>query len=134
MNPDSSFTFYRDIRGHDGSTIPVEVHLRIVSYEGRNAGLAVLHDISERRQFESERNALLGQIEKNLGELAILNDGIRNPLSVISSLVEEEAPGIEAKVQEQIRSIDEMVKNLDMRWNESEKVLRFLRLHYQIGQ
>lgn len=134
MNPDSSFTFYRDIRGHDSSTIPVEVHLRIVSYEGRNAGLAVLHDISERRQFESERNALLGQIEKNLGELAILNDGIRNPLSVISSLVEEEAPGIEAKVQEQIRSIDEMVKNLDMRWNESEKVLRFLRLHYQIGQ
>jgi PAS domain S-box-containing protein len=131
--PDSTYTFFCEFLSRDGNSIPIEVHLRIITYEGKLAGLAVLHDISERRKYEEERNALLTQIEKNLRELAILNDGIRNPLTVISSLVEDMAPEIESQVEKQIIQIDKMIKHLDVRWIESEKVLRFLRLHYQIG-
>lgn len=134
LKSDTVCTFVCEFKGNLGNLIPIEVHLRVISYNNKLAGLAVLHDISERKRFEEERNTLLIQIEKNLGDLAILNDGIRNPLSVISTLIEEEAPGIGTRVSSQITHIDEMVRNLDIRWNESEKVLRFLRMHYQIGE
>ncbi|HWQ67067.1 MAG TPA: PAS domain S-box protein [Methanospirillum sp.] len=131
--PDSVFTFFTELSGQPGPFIPVEVHLRVITYNGRRAGLAVLHDISERQKFEEERNAILVQIERNLGELAILNDGIRNPLAVILGQVDLYAPDIGPQVTIQVRQINEMVNNLDARWNESEKILKFLRRHYRIG-
>jgi hypothetical protein len=46
--------------------------------------LSISRDITYQREFEQEKQALLNQIERNLGEFAILNDGIRNPLAVIT--------------------------------------------------
>lgn len=112
----------------------MEVHLRIIAHERGDAGLAVLHDITDRMKFEGERNVLLQQIERNLGELSILNDGIRNPLTVMMILAEETESRLSAGFCSQIDKINEMVDNLDKRWIESEKVLRFLRRHYDIGR
>jgi len=96
--------------------------------------LSISRDITYQREFEQEKQALLSQIERNLGEFAILNDGIRNPLAVITGwlsmmdLHEEER----STLMHQIRQIDEMITKLDRRWVESEKVLGFLRRHYAI--
>ncbi|MDD1728078.1 MAG: hypothetical protein LUQ50_03280, partial [Methanospirillum sp.] len=117
-----------------GKKIPVEGDLRIIAHEGGYAGLAVLHDITDRMKFEEERNVLLQQIERNLGELSILNDGIRNPLTIMMILAEETDSLLNKRFVSQIDAINEMVHNLDKRWVESEKVLRFLRRHYDIGR
>ncbi|OQA52075.1 MAG: hypothetical protein BWY45_03240 [Euryarchaeota archaeon ADurb.Bin294] len=96
--------------------------------------LSISRDITYQREFEQEKQALLSQIERNLGEFAILNDGIRNPLAVITGwlsmmdLHEEER----STLMHQIKQIDEMITKLDRRWVESEKVLGFLRRHYAI--
>ena len=96
--------------------------------------LSISRDITYQREFEHEKQALLSQIERNLGEFAILNEGIRNPLAVITGwlsmmdLQEKER----STLMIQIKQIDEMITQLDRRWVESEKVLGFLRRHYAI--
>lgn len=103
--------------------------------EGRvRSVLSISRDITYQRQFEDEKQTLLAQIERNLGEFAILNDGIRNPLAVITgwlSIMEIQKKEHDT-LMHQIRQIDEMITQLDRRWVESEKVLGFLRRHYAI--
>ncbi len=65
--------------------------------------------------------------------MAYLNDNIRNPLTIIMALSEIHFDGEAGKkIQEQIEIIDDSISQLDTRWSESEKVLDFIRKHYQI--
>jgi PAS domain S-box-containing protein len=95
--------------------------------------IGVAIDITNQKKMEEERRRLLLQLEQNLVELALLNDKIRNPLTVISSLVEMHAPEIEESVAICVQDIDDIITNLDKRWAESEKTVRFLQKHYGIG-
>lgn len=79
-----------------------------------------------------EKKVAVEQIERNLAELAILNDGIRNPLNVILHHIDMKEPGFEEKITSEILRIDHMITQLDKRWAESEKILNFLRKHYHI--
>ena len=94
-------------------------------------GIAI--DITEQKTLEKERKNLLIQLEQNLIELAVLNDKIRNPLTVIATLVDMYAPDIEVPISQCIREIDDIISNLDKRWMESEKTINFLQKHYGIG-
>ena len=97
------------------------------------ATIAQGQDISDQKRLEREKEVALGQIQQNLAQLAILNDGIRNPLTVISLVVNKiEENNVADLIIDQIQNIDEMVRQLDIRWTESEKVLEFLRKHYQV--
>lgn len=104
--------------------------------EGRvKSVLSISRDITFQLAFEKEKEALLSQIERNLGEFAILNDGIRNPLAVITgwlSMIDSIQGKERDTLMQQIREIDQMITQLDRRWVESEKVLGFLRRHYDI--
>lgn len=71
-------------------------------------------------------------IEKNLAELSILNDGIRNPLTIIMMLADELDPGISRPILSQIRNIDDLINQLDRRWVESDKILQYLQKHHHI--
>ena len=96
----------------------------IVDVEGNlTATIAQGADITERKR-------LISQIEKNLAELAILNDGIRNPLSVISVVADLYLPDHSEMVLKEVDRIDNMITQLDRRWIESEKILNFLQRHY----
>ncbi|PWR70259.1 PAS domain S-box protein [Methanospirillum lacunae] len=94
-------------------------------------GIAI--DVTEQKTLETERRNLLIQLEKNLVELAYLNDKIRNPLAIIASLVDMHAPEIEEPVNRCVKDIDDIINNLDKRWVESEKTIRFLQKHYGIS-
>ncbi len=94
-------------------------------------GIAI--DVTYQKNLEEERKKLLLQLEQNLVELALLNDKIRNPLTIISSLVEMQAPEIEESVSTCVQEIDDIINNLDKRWAESEKTISFLQKHYGLG-
>lgn len=94
-------------------------------------GIAI--DVTEQKALETERRDLLIQLEKNLVELAFLNDKIRNPLAVISTLVDIHAPEIEEPINRCVQDIDDIINNLDKRWIESEKTINFLQKHYNIN-
>ncbi|NLV26999.1 MAG: PAS domain S-box protein [Methanomicrobiales archaeon] len=89
-------------------------------------------DISELKLIESQKNEALSQIQKNLAELAILNDGIRNPLTVIAGHAELILGDQADLILKQVKIIDKMVSQLDQRWHESGKILNFLRRHHDI--
>jgi PAS domain S-box-containing protein len=99
-----------------------------------DAVIAVLRDVTGRVCFEDQlRQEGIRQIEKNNEQFQILNDQIRNPLQVITSLMEYYDGPCSAKVLEQVALIDSLVSRLDEGWLESEKVRRFLIEHYQHG-
>lgn len=91
------------------------------------------HDITKERRLEEENDAALIQIQKNLAQLAILNDEIRNPLMIITMSVDRiNDCQVTDLIIGQAKRIDEMVSQLDQRWAESEKVLNALTKHYYI--
>lgn len=97
------------------------------------ATIAQGQDMTQRKRLEEENSLALNQIQKNLAQLSILNDQIRNPLMVIlllSEIIEDEKS--RTLIAEQIERIDDIVTHLDNRWMESEKVLTMIRKTYQI--
>ncbi len=99
-----------------------------------NAVIVVCRDITYRVKLEEKlREKGIQQIEKNNEQFQILNDQIRNPLQVITSIIEFEDNPYQEKVLEQVKIIDSIVKRLDEGWLESEKVRRFLIEHYHHG-
>ena len=97
------------------------------------ATIAQGQDITDQRRLERQRDVAEVQIQQNLAELAILNDGIRNPLMAISGYAElYNNQEITKKILKQVGLIDEMVSRVDRRWAESEKILNFLRKHCEV--
>lgn len=84
----------------------------------------------ELRQSEKERIMALEQVQKNFAEMSILNDGIRNPLTVITAQVELYCPEISEVVSKQAKEIDDLITKLDQRWIQSEKVINYIRKHH----
>ncbi|PWR73057.1 PAS domain S-box protein [Methanospirillum lacunae] len=98
------------------------------------ATIAQGRDVTEERRLEEEKSSALLQIQQNLAFLAILNDEIRNPLTIIltcADLINDQK--ILDQICIQTQRIDEMVNQLDKRWIESEKVLTAIRKHYHIN-
>ncbi len=80
-------------------------------------------------ELNEARRRAYKQMEKNIEQFAALVDGIRNPLAIISGLVQLEVKDEELakKLMEQIERIDELVSELERGWIESEKVREFLK-------
>ena len=95
--------------------------------------IGTVQDITDRMTLEEERTNLIKQIQKNIAELSILNDGIRNPLSIIETILERGSEGGREEIEDQIARIDSMVNQLDKRWAESEKIFSYLQKHYGIS-
>jgi PAS domain S-box-containing protein len=80
-------------------------------------------DITAERQLEREKDEAAAQIQENIAKLAILNDGIRNPLTIIATFTEMAADTqIADLILAEISRIDEMVNSLDREWIKSEKI------------
>lgn len=94
-------------------------------------------DIADRKESEQMlkqaaqelRNAI-SHIDQNMSTLSTLNDMIRNPLTVLAILSDEIGGDIQEKTMTQIKAIDQIIKELDKGWIESEKVRNYLRKHH----
>lgn len=97
------------------------------------ATIAQGRDITTERFLEKEKDEAAAQIQENIAKLAVLNDSIRNPLSVITTYADmADNPRLTDIIYEEISRIDEMVSNLDREWVASEKILEYLRKHDQV--
>jgi PAS domain S-box-containing protein len=88
----------------------------IYDSDGKNpvATIAQGRDVTAERFLEREKERAAVQIQENIAQLAILNDGIRNPLTLISIYADmSEDVRITAQIQNEVKRIDEMVTNLD---------------------
>jgi two-component system, response regulator PdtaR len=97
--------------------------------------LLIARDITDWIQINQnmEKEGII-QIEKNMEQFQILNDQIRNPLTVIASIVSlDDGPNTD-KILQYIQTIDDLVSRLDKGWIESNKVRSFLLRHYRHGE
>lgn len=83
--------------------------------------------------MEEENRTAYYSLKKSLALLAILNDGIRNPLAVILASSEFKEDTFYPRIIHQVWEIYKMIDQLGSRWIESEKILKFLEKHCRIG-
>ncbi|NYT05390.1 MAG: PAS domain S-box protein [Methanomicrobiales archaeon] len=83
-------------------------------------------------EIENQKRLALEQIERNIEQMAVLNDQIRNPLQTIVGLADLQGGSIAEKVYEQAQEIDAIIRRLDIGWVESTKIREFLVKHYGI--
>ena len=125
----SESTFIRK----DGTRFPGEISSNVFTdHRGQIRTSMIIRDITETKNLEELKISALSQIEKNLEQLATLNDQIRNPLSIIVMLAEQSGNPENRKIIDQAMEIDRIVRKLDRGWAESEKVREFLRKHYHM--
>lgn len=95
---------------------------------GRQEGVvSVILDISERKEAEEEKRRAYSQIDRNIEQFAALVDSIRNPLTVIVGVADMSDSPHMRLVGDQAQRIEEIIKQLDAGWVESEKVRQLLR-------
>ncbi|MCA1916022.1 PAS domain S-box protein, partial [Methanospirillum hungatei] len=117
-----------------GREIPVILSAKMLT-GGPDEGVRTLWtftDISEQKRIESQKEEAIIQIQKNLAELAILNDGVRNPLTIIAGQAELTLGDKAGQILAQVQEIDQMIDQLDQRWHESTKILKYLHRHHGV--
>jgi PAS domain S-box-containing protein len=88
---------------------------------------SVGRDITATKMMEEVERKAYAQIEKNIEQLAILGDHIRNPLAVIVGIADLDGGPTSASIIQQARIIDQIITQLDRGWIESEKIRDFLK-------
>lgn len=107
--------------------LTLDVNLRFVEIEGRWLRFCIGRDITCERILLAQEQEALAQIDKNMAQLAALNDEIRNPLTLISMNAGQVDEPFREQIMEGIAMIDKLVHRLDMGFTESEKVRNFLQ-------
>ncbi|MEA2033999.1 MAG: transporter substrate-binding domain-containing protein [Euryarchaeota archaeon] len=126
------FSFYTEHIRKDGSVFPVYIKARILEFGDRKYILQLARDISEEKESRRREGDALKQIEENISQLAILNDEIRNPLTVIIGAVDMEMENSADIILKQADEINKLIRKLDQGWLESEKIREYLRKHHEI--
>ncbi len=90
-------------------------------------GLLISIFIRKQRESEEAERKALSQIDKNIDQFSILVDQIRNPLQIILSSLELETENLKDTIITQLKTIEEIIIQLDERTLESKKLKDFLR-------
>jgi glucose-6-phosphate-specific signal transduction histidine kinase len=85
---------------------------------------------ASKKEVEALRKEAFQRIERHMEQFWILNDQIRNPLSVIMLDTEMADEKTKAQVADQVKIIEKILDTLDEGYLESEDVRKFLREHY----
>ncbi len=121
------------IRCKSGESRTISWNTRILPAEHRKPTfIAIGVDITEQKKAEEKISGAVVQISRNVEEMAILNDSIRNPLAIIVGLADLEGGETNRRIIKAAGDIDNIISRLDRGWIESEKVRRFLRVHHQL--
>ena len=90
-------------------------------------------DITGEQRLEQEKDAAMAELQKNLTQLSLLNDQIRNPLTVVNLCMNRITDTwVIDQITDQVRRIDSIVNMFDRRWVESERVLNKVRTRHQV--
>jgi PAS domain S-box-containing protein len=126
--------FESSYRTKSGKMIPIEINARVFDYFGQKAVLSIARDITERRDIERLKMEAFQQIESNMQQFALLNDGIRNPLQGIIGISDLLQNQHSEQIIKLAHSINDIIHRLDQGYIESEKIYDFLRKYYGVGK
>lgn len=127
---EGSIQYETVFRSRADEPIPVEVTLIPFEYAMEHLVLLSARDIHERKEMEDLKKKAFTQIDQNIEQFSILNDQIRNPLTVLLILAEEMEDDRKDMILQQIHRIDDIIDKLDTGLLQSDKVRAFLRRYY----
>lgn len=110
-----------------GERISLDMQIRFVEMETSVLRFCIGRDITHERRLLEEQEKAVAQIDKNMAQLAALNDEIKNPLTLISMSAGLIDGPHQAPVLDGVRMITSIVDRLDQGFTESEKVRKFLK-------
>ncbi len=90
----------------------------------------ILTDITAEKKLEEIKRERFVEIEQNLEYLAILNDKIRNPLSIITGIADAMDTPDKDLILNCVWEINGIIQQLDRGWLQSEKIRKYLIKHY----
>lgn len=114
----------------DGSTRIFRTFATTTEYKGKSAIIGTTIDITREHDLEMHRKEANDKIEQIMEQLAIYNDHIRNPLTVIFGYAELEGGNRMKEIQNQVRIIDDIIDQVDKGFLESAKIREFMRKHH----
>ncbi|KYC45811.1 MAG: sensory histidine kinase AtoS [Candidatus Methanofastidiosum methylothiophilum] len=123
INNKSSVNVELELKHKEGSHITVEANNKFIIDNGEVVGaVTAFRDITERKKA-------LVQIENNIEHFAHLIDHIRNPLAILHTFTQVRIndPEIKDNLLIQIDRIDEIIKQLDEGWMNTEDTKKFLK-------
>lgn len=88
-----------EILSKDGRSIPVEINAGVIDYEGKQADMAMIRDITERREAEEKLQETYAELEEAYEELKTLDElksnvtsnvshELRTPITIIKGTLE----------------------------------------------
>ena len=99
----------------DGTRYPVEAHLQRTSYEGAHAFVAIIRDITERREAEYEQTMLLSELQARNTEMErftyTVSHDLKSPLITIHGFIGLLEQGLEAG--DRSRAVEDMAQIKD---------------------
>ncbi len=90
--------------------------------------LIILHDITE--QVESGMEVAIKNLEKleyDMEQFQVLNDSIRNPLSVILGIISLFPTPVSQQMSDDVKIINKLINDIDISWVKSEKLHKSLK-------
>ncbi len=113
---------------NDGSPVFVEINASPIVRNGVVTGIqGVGRDVTGRISAEHQKKQAYDQISRNIEQFAILGDHIRQPLQVILGTADIIGDERSDTLVQQVRRINNIIRQLDQGWIESRKVQEFLR-------
>ncbi|WP_287587158.1 PAS domain S-box protein [Candidatus Borrarchaeum sp.] len=81
-----------ELFSRDGRKIPIEISASVIEYEGRPADMAILRDITERREAEEKLKQTLEELSRSNSELEkfayITSHDLQEPLRMVASFLQ----------------------------------------------
>ncbi|MDO8841786.1 PAS domain S-box protein, partial [Methanocalculus sp.] len=133
-DPDRTLTIVTREYRKDGTIICLESSMKFLrGADGKPIGIiGTSRDITEKKRAEEAWEEAFAQIEDNIYQFSILNDQIRNPISVIMGIADLGGGEEMERIIEQVKVIDEIISRLDQGVLESESIRSFMRKRYPV--
>lgn len=135
LNRNGRVRFEGEMMRKDGSFIPVEVNAHQFMLGVMPVVLSIVKDITAKKKTEEQLKLAISQINENLIQLSTLNDSIRNPLAIMTVMMDDiDGETERMTLLDQINEINEIINRLDQGWLVSLKVRDVLKRHYDIAE
>lgn len=133
--PDDGYVrFDWRIPGTGDGDLYYDVTIKPIRVDGKVLRFVVAREITSQVRLQRGQEIAIARIDRNLVQLGALNDEIRNPLTVILGLVDDDQGPNRDSIIEQVQIIDAIIDRLDRGHLDSEKVRHYLQRSFDLGK
>lgn len=110
-----------------------DVTIKWIRFRGLLLRYVVAREVTDEVRIQKKLVLALAKIDENLVQLSSLNDEIRNPLTIICGLLDQEEDVDREGILLQVERIDKLIDRLDHGYVGTEKIRSYLKRYHKFG-